>query len=58
MHRGRLGRRGRVVRQEAEWARVGRKSYVFAGGKKFEWKWATGQWVFLVLLDGLGVTPV
>ena len=38
--------------------RVGQKSYVFAGGKKFEWRWVTGQRVFLALLDALGVTPV
>ena len=39
-------------------ARVGPKSYVFAGEKKFEWKRMTGHRVFLALLDALGVTPV
>ena len=38
--------------------RVGQKSYVFAGGKKFEGVGMTGCWVFLALLDALGVTPV
>ena len=35
---------------------MGRKSYVSAGGKKFEWKWVTGQRVFVAMLDGFGVT--
>ena len=35
---------------------MGLKSYVFAGGKKFEWKRVTGQGVFVAILDGLGVT--
>jgi len=39
-------------------SQVGLKSYVFAGGKKFEWKWVTGRRVFLALLDAFGVTPV
>ncbi|WP_155835406.1 hypothetical protein [Actinomyces sp. ICM39] len=39
-------------------SQAGLKSYVLAGGKKFEWKWVTGQWVFLALLDAFGVTPV
>ena len=37
---------------------AGLKSHVFAGGKKFGWKWVTGQRVFLELLDAFGVTPV
>ena len=37
-------------------SQAGLKSYVFAGGKKFEWKWVTGQRVFVAMLDGLGVT--
>jgi len=36
---------------------MGLKSYVFAGGKKFEGVSTTGQRVFLALLDVLGVTP-
>ena len=39
-------------------SQAGLKSYVLAGGKKFEWKWVTGQWVFVAMLDALGVTPV
>ena len=39
-------------------SQVGPKSYVFAGGKKFEWKWVTGQRISLALLDALGVTLV
>ena len=38
-------------------SQVGPKSYVFAGGKKFEGVSTTGQRVFLALLDVLGVTP-
>ena len=34
-----------------------RKSRVFAGGKKFEGKWVTGQRVFVAMLDALGMTP-
>ena len=37
---------------------LGRKSYVFAGGKKFERKGGAGRRVFLALLDAFGVTPV
>lgn len=39
-------------------SQVGPKSYVFAGGKKFEGVGMTGCWVFLALLDALGVTSV
>ena len=35
---------------------MGLKSYVFAGGKKFERKRVTGQGIFVVILDSLGVT--
>ena len=37
-------------------SQVGPKSYVFAGGKKFELKRMIGQRVFVAMLDGLGVT--
>ena len=37
-------------------SQAGLKSYVLAGGKKFEWKWMTGQRVFVVILDSLWVT--
>ena len=45
---------GRAGRKWGAW--MGLKSYVFAGGKKFEWKRMTGQGVFVAILDGLGVT--
>ena len=51
-HRGVVGERLGV-----SGAQMGLKSYVFAGGKKFEGVSTTGQRVFLALLDVLGVTP-
>ena len=35
---------------------MGLKSHVFAGGKKFGWKWMTGQRVFVAMLDALRMT--
>ena len=39
-------------------ARMGLKSYVFAGGKKFEGKRMTERRVFVAILDALRMTPV
>ena len=47
---------GRGASRRVYGVQVGLKSYVFAGGKKFERKWATGQEIFVAMLDGLGVT--
>ena len=45
-------------RLRAYGSQMGLKSYVFAGGKKFEWKRMTGQRIFVAMLDAFGVTPV
>ena len=46
---------GQAGRKWGAW--MGPKSRVFAGGKKFGWKWMTEQRVFVAMLDALGMTP-
>ena len=57
---GRLGERLRAsgvqMGLKSFFSQAGLKSYVFAGGKKFERKRMTGQRVFVAILDSFGAT--